>query len=98
MGRQIPPEAPQRLLACTKPRYALTDCPAEMPLDTMRDRVFLPTCTILVPVSACEGSRSGVQAAGDAAGLVITWAGRAAAVAMQACARSTTRAQSVALP
>lgn len=41
-------------LTCTRPRYALTLLPAEMPLDTMRDRVFLPTCTILVPVSACS--------------------------------------------
>ena len=24
-----------------------------MPLDTMRERVFLPMCTIFVPVSAC---------------------------------------------
>eukprot|EP00955_Chlamydomonas_euryale_P035830 350246-Chlamydomonas_euryale.AAC.3 len=38
---------------CTRPRYALRERPAEMPFDTMRERVFLPTWIILVPVSAC---------------------------------------------
>ena len=34
----------------------MRECPALMPLDTMRERVFLPMCTILVPVSACSAT------------------------------------------
>src|SRR3954466_2695460 len=37
----------------TRPREVLELLPAEMPLEMIRERVFLPRWIILVPVSAC---------------------------------------------
>src|SRR6478752_747870 len=39
--------------AVTRPRYVLLDFPAAMPLEIMRLVVFLPRCSILVPLSTC---------------------------------------------
>src|SRR6185503_7696970 len=39
--------------AVTRPRYVLFDLPAAMPLEMMRLVVFLPRCSILVPLSTC---------------------------------------------
>ena len=37
----------------TAPRYVFCPWPAEMPFDTIVERVFFPMWIIFVPVSAC---------------------------------------------
>ena len=43
------------IAACDPERFAalLSEKPAAMPFDTTRDDVFLPRCSILVPLSTC---------------------------------------------
>src|SRR6478609_12060879 len=39
--------------ADTRPRYVLFDFPAAMPFEMIRLTVFLPRCSIFVPLSTC---------------------------------------------